>query len=452
MRRSGHRSLQAVWNVWLLGTTGAARAEDLWDVYRLAIGNAPQIQEADALRRARQQRLPEARGALLPQVGAYGSREETSQDGQRLGMTDGGIGLTNVNTDATTTSYGVELRQPVLYWDRWVRLRQARAEGAQADVDYRVSFDDLVLRAADLYFAQLAAEDLLAAARANRKAIEEQLEQSRNRFEVGLAAITDLQEARAAHDQSRAEEIEAMHAVRLAEDALRAVTGTPVGKLARPPPDIALPGLEMSDEQAWVDRALQSNAEIASARLSLEIADREVARRQAVRLPTVDLVASRNHTERDSNNVFDALDVNGDSIRLEFVLPVFTSGVITARTRQAGMLREAAASHLETVQLDVEQRARAAFLNVAASLARVEAFRQAVISAEAALDATRAGYESGTRTVLEVLNSQRNLLISQTALARATYVNLSSRLRLAMIAGALNEDLMRETNASLTLR
>ncbi|MGE0467582.1 MAG: TolC family outer membrane protein [Steroidobacteraceae bacterium] len=428
-----------------------AAAEDLWDVYRLALENEPQIQEAEATRRATRELLPEARGALLPQFTATASRAEDSEEGRRIGLTAGEIGLVDTDTETTSTNYGLEMRQPILRWDRWVRLAQARLEGDRADLDFRVRFDDLVLRAVDRYFAVLTAEDELAAAQANRRAIEEQLAQARDRFEVGLAAITDLHEARAAHDQSLAEEIEAEHGVRIARDALRTVTGTDIRGLARPPQHVELPGLP-DGEPIWVERALESNAEISSARLSAEIADREVRRERAARFPAVDLVASRISVERDSDNLFNSLDVEGDSIRLELSVPVFAGGTISARTRQATFLRQAADRRFEGVQRDVEERARAAFLNVQASIARVAAFRQAVVSAEAALDATQAGYEAGTRTVSDVLQSQRNLLDAQTSLARATYDNMASRLRLAKVAGRLDEKLIRDVNALLTVR
>lgn len=430
----------------------AAIAEDLVDVYLLALENEPLLAEAEARRRATHELLPEARAALLPQLTAVGAREEESEEGRRIGLTPGGIGLTNVETEATTTMYGLEVRQPILRWDRWVRLRQARAEGDRADLDFRTRFDSLVLRAVDRYFGLLSAEDAFSAARANRQAAQEQLDQARDRHEVGLAAVTDLQEARAAHDQALAEEIEAEHAVRVARDALRTVTGKQISQLARPARDVRLPDLQPEDEQTWVQRALDANPEVGSARLTLEIAEREVQRQRAARLPAIDVVAGRSNVDRESDNLFDALDVEGDSVRLEVAVPLFAGGAITARTRQARFQRQAAGKRLDSVRLDIEEQARAAFLNVQASAARVRAFRQAVTSAEAALDATQAGYEAGTRTVSEVLQSQRNLLSAQTSLSRATYDHFSSRLRLATLAGELDRALVEGINALLTVR
>ena len=437
---------------WALLTSAVATAEDLWDVYSLALENEPQFAEAAAARRATQERLPEARAALLPQINAVASREEESEQGERVGLVGEGIGLANTDTEATSTSYGVEVRQPLLRWDRWIRLRQAGTESERADLDYRVRVDALVLRAVDRYFGVLSAEDALAAARAGREAAQEQLQQARDRMEVGLAAVTDLQEARAAHDQARAEEIEAEHAVRIARDALRTVTGRRIDRLARPTRDVALPDLEPLDEQGWLQRVLEANPEIGSARLSADIAQREVQRQQSARLPTVDIVAGRTEVDRESGNLFDTFDLEGDSVRLEVAVPIFAGGAITARTRQARFQSRAASKRLESVRLDIEERTRAAFLNIQASTARVQAFRQAVVSAEAALEATQAGYEAGTRTVSEVLQSQRNLLDAQTSLSRAIYDHLSSRLRLAVLAGSLDEQQVRDINALLTVK
>ena len=202
-----------------------AAATDLLAVYQRALQNDPQLREAEANRLAALEAKPQALAALLPQItgGAAVSEErDTGPYDQAYSVTglSGGKPVTvteNQNFNGTTTShdrkYGVELKQNLFRWENWVALQHADVQVAQAEADYQAAQQDLISRVAQRYFDVLASEDALDAQQGALASVSRQLEQAEKRYEVGLIAITDVQEARASHDTSAAAVIAAKRQV-----------------------------------------------------------------------------------------------------------------------------------------------------------------------------------------------------------------------------------------------
>jgi outer membrane protein len=454
-----------------------AVAEDLLTVYDRALANDPQIREADANRLAARESRPQAIATLLPQINGTGTiRARSKSDGTSQSTqvsTDATGAVTNrvVNNGGQTTTYSsnwnVTLRQNVFSWANWANLRAASHEVAQAESDFIVAQQSLVQRSSQLYFAVLAAQDDVEANEAARDAIARQLDQAEKRFEVGLIAITDVQEARAARDQAAAAAIAAKRALASAQEQLRAVTGEKYAVLNKPADTMPLLTPAPAAEEDWVKTSMEQNAALTSSRLAADIARDQVRVNFGGHLPVLDLVANRNHNESNGEQIFPPVplpgggfstqtgtslnDTDGNSISLQFTLPIFSGGATQSRVRQSQYLWIAAKERLERSSRDTERSARDAYLGVISEISRVQALRQALESSQTALRATEAGYEVGTRTAVDVLDARRLLIQAQTNYSQSRYSYLNNVIALRLAAGDLDRRTIEEINKWLTV-
>ncbi|MGQ0384852.1 MAG: TolC family outer membrane protein [Gammaproteobacteria bacterium] len=439
----------------LAATATSASAADLGTIYERAVANDPVIREAEANRRAARESKPQALAALLPQIDASGryDEEETEFDGAFVSPT--GIQAQVRDSDGDTTAWQVQLRQSVFRWQNWAALRRADAESAQAEADYQVAQQDLILRASEAYFNVLAAQDTLEAAQAAHDAIARQLEQSEKRFEVGLIAVTDVQEAKAAFDSATAALIQAKRNLATTGERLRELTGDTFDELSKPGETMPLSAPNPANPEEWVRLAMEQNAQLISSRLAAEVSRHGVSSELGGHLPSVDLVVTRSDSDEsatitgsqagDVDNQFE-----GTTVSLQVTVPIFSSGATASRVRQAEFRHIAARERLERTARETERETRDAYLGVNSEMSRVQSLKQAVESANTALQATEAGYEVGTRTSVDVLDARRRLFEAQTNYARSRYDYLLNVLRLRLAAGTLDARGLDEINGLLT--
>lgn len=437
-----------------LVTPAFANAASLLEVYQQALQSDPLIHEAEARRLAALESLPQARGALFPQISANASWEERNGRGDQLQFVQdpsdptGPLIIEVVQAEATTETQGwdIGLRQTLFRWDQIVTLKQAGKTVAKAEADREAAQQDLIIRVAARYFEVLGAEDRLTSIHADRLAIARQLEQAKQRFDVGLIAITDVQESQAAYDQSVASEIQAKRELANARNFLREITGEYVSSLSAPGENFPLPNPNPADEQSWINLAMGQNLSLVSSRLDEQIARDEIKFRRTGHYPTVDLVAGYFDTEStrtdsivggSSPQNFPTLPQKGDSIRIEFSIPIFAGGRTSSRVREAVYLHRASHEQLQRVTRETERAIRDAYLGVLSEISRVKALKQAVASSRTALEATQAGFDVGTRTIVDVLNSQRALYIAITNFYQSRYVYIGNVLLLKQAAGTL---------------
>ena len=262
---------------------------------------------------------------------------------------------------------------------------------------------------------------------------------------MGLIAITDVQESQAAYDQAVADEIGAKRSLATSREFLREITGEFVGTLSAPGDEFPMRVPNPASETAWVDLALGQNLTLISSRLDEKLARDEISFRRNGRYPTIDLVASTG--ESDSNGdlrvapaaTFTTADSDGksNSISIQFSVPLFAGGYNTSRVREAVYLHRAAREQLQRITRETERQTRDAYLGVLSEKSRVEALQQAVASSRTALEATQAGFDVGTRTIVDVLNSQFSLFRSITLFYQSRYDYLMNVLRLKQAAGNL---------------
>ena len=428
-----------------LALPGTAWSATLLEIYQQALQSDPQIHEAEARRLAALEATPQARGVLLPQIAAAADWTKSESEGTSIEIdSDGSIGSLNTQFRAEETRWQFTLRQTLFRWDQIVGLKRADKVVARAEAVRESAQQDLIIRVAQRYFDVLAAEDRLTSIHADRQAIARRLEQAKQRFEVGLIAITDVQESQAAYDQSVADEIAAKRQLATAREFLREITGQYVSNLSAPKENFPLRTPDPNAESDWVDLSLSQNLNLVASRLDEELARDEISFRRTGHYPTVELVASTGESDRNAdrninNSPFFPVDSNGqqDSIGVQFNLPLFSGGTTSSRVREAVYLHRASREQLQRVTRETERQARDAYLGVLSEISRVNALEQAVASSRTALQATQAGFDVGTRTIVDVLNSQFALYASITNYYQSRYNYILNALRLKRAAGTL---------------
>lgn len=433
----------------VLGTflvSGPAYAASLLEIYQRALQGDPRIHEAEARRLAALEAKPLARGVLLPQITATGDWSETDVTGTSFSI------INNLSLpftqDSTTTNWGVSLRQTLFRWDQIVNLKRADKTVAKAEAIREAAQQDLIVRVAQRYFDVLAAEDRLTSINADRAAIARQLDQAKQRFEVGLIAVTDVQESQAAFDQSVANGIGAKRSLATAREFLREITGEYVSALDAPDDDFPLLDPEPNNATSWVDLSLAQNLNLVASRLDERLARDEISFRRTGHYPSIDLIVSTGENKSDGVAVTTVPNIppisspfnnvtTRDSVLIQLSVPLFTGGATSSRVREAIYLHRATREQLHRVTRETERQARDAYLGVLSEISRVRALKQAVASSRTALEATQAGYEVGTRTIVEVLNSQFALYAAITNYYQSRYDYIMNALRLKQAAGTL---------------
>ena len=424
--------------------SGPAQAASLLEIYQQALQSDPQIHEAEARRLAALEARPQARGALFPQVSANSSWSKSDSSGSDFNVA---IGTTPFDSDTDGTNWNVQLRQTLFRWDQVVNLKRADKSVARAEAIREAAQQDLIVRVAQRYFDVLAAEDRLTSIHADRTAIARHLEQAKQRFEVGLIAITDVQESQAAYDQAVANEIAAKRFLATAREFLREITGEHVPALDAPAEDFPLIEPDPSDEASWVNLALGQNLNLVASRLDEQLARDEISFRRTGHYPTLELVANTGERESDGDatttiggvpqsRIIDS-STETDSISLQLNVPIFAGGTTSSRVREAVYLHRAAREQLQRVTRETERQARDAYLGFVSERSRVSALKQAVESSRTALEATQAGFDVGTRTIVDVLNSQFSLYAAITNYYQSRYDYVLNALRLKQAAGNL---------------
>jgi outer membrane protein len=421
-----------------------AWASDLIELYGLAERHDPEIRAAYGDFRAVEQQVPQSWANLLPQISgtlseSY-SKGEIEVEGQPRREFDG-----------DSTGFEIRATQSIYNHAYWQRLGQANLNAAQAEADYNAARQDLIIRIATAYFNVLGAIDSLAFAEAERKSVEQQLEQTRQRFEVGLIAITDVKESQAQYDQAVAQEIVAQNTLSTTREALWTIVNSYPQRLKPLSEQMPLLQPEPADKQQWVDKALAENLSLIAAEFARKSAQQEVDIQRSGHFPTLELSARHNYSE-EGQMAFggivqdDATDTTRTTVMLSLNVPIFSGGGTNARVKEAVFRRDATRERYEATRRRVIQQTRDAYQSVVADISRVNALKQALVSSEAAYEATLAGYEVGTRNSVEVLTALRNVFAAKRDYAQTRYNYVLDLLRLKQAAGNLSMADLKEIN------
>lgn len=405
-------------------------ADSLLDIYQQAKTNDPVLRKAAADRDGVVEQINQARASLLPQLNAAGTADYSRSDFGSV-------------TEKNSTGAKLSLTQSLYDRANWVRLTQAEKKASQAEVNYSAAQQNLILRVANAYFGVLRAQDNLTVILAEKKAVFRQLEQTKQRFDVGLVAITDVQDAQAQYDQVRASQITAQNDLDNSLENLREITGNLPSQI-----NILDTKQFSTDMPLKIDQLMKEadakNLNLMSARLGQELSREGVRLASSGHLPTLGLQGSVGIVDTDvtRGSSLGNQSNHGDdsSVGITLSIPIYSGGRTSSEVRQAEYGFISSSEALEQAYREIQKNVRAAHNNIVASISSIKANEQAVVSAKSALDATEAGYEVGTRTIVDVLNSTRSLYNTNRQLANARYDYLINTLNLQGAVGVLNEN------------
>lgn len=409
-----------------------SHALTLKESFELAQQRDPQILAAHAEFEAAVESIPQARAALFPSLRLdvfSGNQEQISSNAM-------GSDFSDSSSDIDNQGYQLTLTQNLYNHQVYKQLDQAKASVAQAAAYYSAQQQALLIRVADHYFKVLAADDNLHFASAEKKAVAKQLQQTKKRFEVGLIAITDVKEAQAQYDITVAQEIAALNQAETSKESLQVIINQSVENLSALPDNIPLEVPAPNDITQWAETAQQQNLAIKAATYALQAAQAGRSASRAGHYPSLSLQATQSNTALETAT--SSADSEDTTISLNLSIPLFSGGLTSSQSRQASFKLNQASAQLKLEKRLARQQTRSAFLGLKAAIARVKALKQALISSQSAAAATQAGFEVGTRTSVDVLNSLRNQYRSEKDYAQTRYDYLLNMLKLKQAAGTLS--------------
>ena len=413
----------------LLVSTHAA-AENLAQIYEIAKENDPQFRSAKATLDSAYESVKITRGNFLPDLNLSAGYSETDTDSTNLD--DGG-----------TTSYSINLKQPLYRSDNNANHSRNKNYVKQAEADFATAEQNLIIRVATQYFRVLGAQDNFDFSRAELRANSRQLDQTKQRFEVGLVAITDVHEAQARYDLSVAQSIDAENQLNNETEAMRAITGKYHSSFSLLKPESPLTPPEPNDIEHWTKLALEQNKYLISSQHFAAQSRDTINVQKAAHKPTLDFTASQSRSDTDAGE-FDTTTYG-----IQFNMNLFNGGSTSASVRQAEHGLTQAMESLEAARRDTQRDVRNSFLSIRSAVSKVKALNQAVISSNSRLKASEAGFDVGTRTTVDVLDARRELFNSQRQYARARYDYILETLRLQQFIGDLNENDVNNINGWL---
>ncbi len=434
----------------LLMLSGQSSAESLAEIYQQALGNDHTFKAARAAYESGLENRNIGLSNLLPQITAEANWGDGETDSSGIDQTGTPIDGTRTS-ESNSSGYKVTLVQPLFDLGAWHSYKRGKVSAKAATAQFKAAQQSLIIRTAEAYFDVLRAIDNFETAKAEQNANSHQLEQTKKRFEVGLTAITEVHEAQAAYDNSLARRLLQEGNVGIKFEALEVLTGQSYQRVSPLKSSFPIVPPTPSNRQDWVKFATENNFSLAAASLSSEALRQLANETKAGHFPKItgSLQYSDTNTETSSNAFNSDLDQNGHSIGLKLTVPIFTGGALSSTRKQTAFdYLEAKENYLQT-QRDTIQQARALHLSVLTDVATVKARKQAITSSQSALEATQAGYEVGTRDLVDVLVAQRALYIAQSNYSDALYTYVLNTLRLKEVAGLLTEKDIDELNAWL---
>ncbi|EJG0877007.1 efflux RND transporter outer membrane protein VpoC [Vibrio parahaemolyticus] len=424
------------------GISSSAWADSLAEIYDLAKQNDPQLLSVAAQRDRAFEAITSSRSALLPQINLTAGYNLTRGDTEY----DSNL-ISDVSNDSNALTAGVNFSQELYNRASWITLDTAEKSARQADATYAAAQQGLILRVSQAYFEVLRAQDNLVFVRAEKAAVGRQLEQTKQRFEVGLSAITDVHDAQAQYDAVLADEVLAENDLINSYESLREITGQEHKNLNVLDTNRFSATRTNSPAETLIDEAKTKNLSLLSARISQDIARDNISLASSGHLPTLSLDGGYNYGDT-SNSARDNTTDNFN-IGVNLAVPLYTGGNVASQTKQAEFAYVAASEDLEAQYRSVVKDVRAQNNNINASIGALKAYEQSVVSARSALEATEAGFDVGTRTIVDVLDATRRLYDANKNLSDARYNYILSVLQLRQAVGTLSEQDILDVDAGL---
>ncbi|MCX7514448.1 TolC family outer membrane protein [Frateuria sp. STR12] len=416
-----------------------SHGEDLLDAYRQARANDPVLSQAEAQRLSVGETVTQTRALLLPQLSARATFSQSSGSSART-TTDDVAPLNGGHLRSRDES--LELSQTILDLSKIADLHAAESQSDSQDAQYQASLQELFVRVTSAYFGVLTSQDELAYAKANEDAFRQSYEQAEQRFNVGLSAVTDVYQAKSYYELAKAQTVAANNALNDAREALAQITGKPVGDLKQLRKDLPMVPPKPADPNAWVQEALKSNPAVIAQQYNVEAASHSVNSARANHLPTISASVSRGTSASWLENrpgTFAATNGRyGTTVGITLNVPIFSGFATQSRVRQSIYQRDAAEDSLEAQRRAVTRDTLNYYRSVIAGISQVEANKASVESGQKALEATRAGFDVGTQTMLNVLNAIQTLTQAESSYSQSRHALIMDQLLLKQAAGTID--------------
>jgi outer membrane protein len=435
-----------------------SHGEDLLDAYRQARANDPVLSQADATRLVTGEGVPQARALLLPQISAGLTLSQTNGGGSsRTTVIDPTTGLPITIDGQTghsrTRSINGTLSQTVFDFSKYANLKAAHSAASAQDETYEAALQNLLVRVTAAYFTVLNDEDQLTFAKANEDAFKRQFDQADQQYKVGLSAITNVYQAKAYYENAKTQTIAAQNTLDNDKEALRVITGKPIGALKKLRDDLPMQPPTPDNPDAWVKQAEQSNPTLLAQRDNVETAEHNITAARAGHLPTITANVSYGKSDTWYQNpvpaAFDSNRPASTTIGLTLNVPIFSGGLTQSRVRQSIYQRDAASDAMELQRREVVQNTLNYYRSVLAGISQVQSGKASVESGQKALEATRAGFEVGTQTFTDVLLAIQTLTQSESAYSQARHQFILNKLLLQQAAGTADFKDIEAINALL---
>ncbi len=433
----------AAWATILFLSIKQTQALDLSDAYRRAFDNSPIIKQAEAKASSLGQSKPQSIARFLPNISATAASNREWLHNKRAGRDFRGP---DANQEYWNQTFSVNLKQPLFHWDHWVQLSQSNNQIAQAEAAFQAEIQSLMMKTCEAYFNVLEAQDNLEFTTAEKNSIARQLDQVKERYEMGIIPITDVHEAQAGFDQALANEIAATNNLDNQKAALSVIIGESEETMAGLGEQLSMVKPEPQTLNAWIDSSETNNLDIIAGFNQIEFLRKNIDLQKNGHLPTLDLVAS--YGASDVNSSF-GLRGDTQSVGLQLNVPLYEGGAVNSRIQQATFDYEAAKENLNQKKLELKRLVKEAFRGVLSNMSRVEALKLSVKSAKSAVETTEEGFELGTRTMVDLLNEQRNLYRTKRDYSRSRYDYLINSLKLKYATSTLNADDIEKVNKLL---
>ena len=421
----------------------ADEKKDLLTVYEEAVLNDAQLSSARIQNQSMKELIDQGLSLFLPNINIDASYGQN--DNKRKILTSGINNdlLSGTSANYESYDYGVTITQPIFNYASYAKYKQNLIQSSLSDKQLIKAQQNLIFRVSNVYFETLMAMDEIKLLQAQYSAIKAQLAEAEARFELGLISITDVNEAKTKEALLKIDKIDAIQKLKIKKRQIESITGILPGRLKPLNSVMTFTKLENQAEE-WVSMALENSLEIQIKKDEVQIADREIDIRSGDRYPTIDAMARRSRDWDKGGYPYGSVANKGvrsfsDTIGLEVNIPIYSGGYASSRVREGKLLKLKIKEDEEYLRRQIELEVRENYLNLQSNFAEINAYQQALLSAEITLDSTNLGFQVGLRNSVDVLRAQQVFFDAEKEMLKARYNYLINQVKLKQSVGMLSK-------------
>jgi outer membrane protein len=421
----------------------ADEKKDLLTVYEEAVLNDALLSSARIQNQSMKELIDQGLSLFLPNINIDASYGQN--DNKRKILTSGINNdlLSGTSANYESYDYGVTITQPIFNYASYAKYKQNLIQSSLSDKQLIKAQQNLIFRVSNVYFETLMAMDEIKLLQAQYSAIKAQLAEAEARFELGLISITDVNEAKTKEALLKIDKIDAIQKLKIKKRQIESITGILPGRLKPLNSVMIFTKLENQAEE-WVSMALENSLEIQIKKDEVQIADREIDIRSGDRYPTIDAMARRSRDWDKGGYPYGSVANKGvrsfsDTIGLEVNIPIYSGGYASSRVREGRLLKLKIKEDEEYLRRQIELEVRENYLNLQSNFAEINAYQQALLSAEITLDSTNLGFQVGLRNSVDVLRAQQVFFDAEKEMLKARYNYLINQVKLKQSVGMLSK-------------